>query len=29
LFSALLTDDGRLVAGAVAPDQLYAALAKR
>jgi hypothetical protein len=27
LFSALLTDDGRLVIGAVAPDALYAALA--
>jgi outer membrane lipoprotein-sorting protein len=27
LFSALLTDDGRLVVGAVAPDALYAALA--
>jgi outer membrane lipoprotein-sorting protein len=26
LFSVLLTDDGRLVAGAVAPDALYAAL---
>ena len=26
LFSALLTDDGRLVVGAVAPDKLYAAL---
>jgi outer membrane lipoprotein-sorting protein len=27
-FSALLTDDGRLIAGAVAPDLLYAAAAK-
>jgi len=26
LFSALLTDDGRLVVGAVAPEALYAAL---
>ncbi|QNN52679.1 LolA family protein [Nocardioides mesophilus] len=29
LFSALLTDDGRLVVGAVAPDALYAALTVR
>ena len=27
LFSALLTDDGRVVVGAVAPEALYAALA--
>ena len=26
LFSALLTDDGRVVVGAVAPEALYAAL---
>jgi hypothetical protein len=29
LFSVLFTDDGRVVAGAVAPAQLYAALAAR
>jgi outer membrane lipoprotein-sorting protein len=29
LFSALLTDDGRVAAGAVAPEALYAALARR
>lgn len=29
LFSVLLTDDGRVVAGAVSPDRLYAALAAR
>lgn len=29
LFSVLLTDDGRVAAGAVAPDRLYAALAPR
>jgi hypothetical protein len=28
LFSALLTDDGRLVIGAVAPDALYSALGR-
>jgi hypothetical protein len=28
LFSALVTDDGRILAGAVAPDRLYAAAAK-
>jgi hypothetical protein len=28
LFSALLTDDGRLVIGAVAPNALYAALSR-
>jgi hypothetical protein len=28
LFSALLTDDGRLVVGAVAPEALYAALGR-
>ena len=27
LFSALLTDDGRVAVGAVAPEALYAALA--
>jgi hypothetical protein len=29
VFSALLTDDGRLVVGAVTPGGLYAALAAR
>ena len=29
LFSAVLTDDGRVAAGAVAPDALYSALARR
>jgi hypothetical protein len=29
LFSAVLTDDGRLAVGAVRPDRLYAALAQR
>ncbi len=29
LFSAVLTDDGRVAVGAVAPDQLYAALAAK
>lgn len=29
LFSALLTDDGRVAVGAVSPDALYAALARR
>jgi outer membrane lipoprotein-sorting protein len=29
LFSAVLTDDGRLAAGAVAPEALYSALARR
>lgn len=29
LFSAVITDDGRLALGAVEPDQLYAALAKK
>ena len=29
LFSALLTDDGRVAVGPVAPDRLYAALARR
>jgi len=29
VFSALLTDDGRLVVGAVTPEGLYAALAAR
>ena len=28
-FSALLTDDGRLVVGAVTPEGLYAALAAK
>jgi hypothetical protein len=28
LFSVLVTDDGRILAGAVAPDSLYAAAAK-
>jgi hypothetical protein len=29
LFSAVLTDDGRLAVGAVRPEALYAALARR
>jgi hypothetical protein len=29
LLSVLVTDDGRLLAGAVAPDQLYAAAGSR
>jgi hypothetical protein len=29
LFSAVLTDDGRVAVGAVAPDRLYAALGAR
>jgi hypothetical protein len=29
LFSALVTDDGRVAVGAVAPERLYAALARR
>jgi hypothetical protein len=29
LFSVLLTDDGRVVAGAVPPDRLYAVAARR
>jgi hypothetical protein len=28
LFTVLVTDDGRILAGAVAPDRLYAAAAK-
>jgi hypothetical protein len=28
LFTVLVTDDGRVLAGAVAPDRLYAAAAK-
>ena len=29
IFSALITDDGRVVIGAVSPDQLYAAAAHK
>jgi hypothetical protein len=29
LFTVVLTDDGRVAAGAVAPDRLYKALARR